>query len=300
MTPVPGLYRVKSTELNLRSTPAIKPSNRLAVLAHGAVVTRMGNAQVQDWWRVTAVLHAVPVIGFVASRFLEPVEAPPPEPATGVRAVHLTSDAAVVRASPDRRAYPLNEPNQPQRSGPDSDTLAAIVAWLRVERSLRYLPAAGQTFCNIYAYDYCCLAGAYLPRVWWTAGALADLRADRAVPVAYGTTVRELNANGLCDWLEDFGPEFGWNRTFSLDSLQNAANQGSVALVVARRADPNRSGHIVAVVPETASRRAVRTGGAVTIPLQSQAGATNFRYSSATGAWWRHTKFSRFGLWMHS
>jgi hypothetical protein len=91
---------------------------------------------------------------------------------------------------------------------------------------------------------------------------------------------------------------FGWRRTFDLDTLQAAANAGGVAIIVARRADANRSGHITVVVPETASRRAERSGGDLTVPLQSQAGAKNFRYGTA-GPWWLATKFSKYGLWVH-
>jgi hypothetical protein len=90
--------------------------------------------------------------------------------------------------------------------------LRQIVSWLGVEHHARYRPGGGTTYCNICSYDYCYLAGAYLPRVWWTSGAIADLRAGRTVPVQYNATVREINANGLYNWLQDYGPEFGWTR----------------------------------------------------------------------------------------
>jgi hypothetical protein len=39
----------------------------------------------------------------------------------------------------------------------------------------RYKPIPNATFCNIYAHDYCHLAGVYLPRVWWSAAAIEKL-----------------------------------------------------------------------------------------------------------------------------
>ena len=41
---------------------------------------------------------------------------------------------------------------------------------------LRYKPKSRTTYCNIYAYDYCYLAGVFLPRTWWTGPALRRMR----------------------------------------------------------------------------------------------------------------------------
>jgi hypothetical protein len=296
----PTVYRVIASELNVRSAPVVKPANRLGVLPQDSVVEKLGDADAPGWWRVKAVLSGTAVEGYVASRYLAAESQSVGLVHTGLRPVHLETGGPVRRNATGQRASPLNEPNQPIRSLPDPAALSSIVAWLAVERSARYQPIGGTTFCNIYAYDYCCLAAAYLPRVWWTADAVARLRAGEAVGVKYGSTVRELNANALHDWLEEFGTTFGWRRTFDRDDLQNAANGGGVGVIVARRTDLNRSGHISIVVPEGGgTRRARRAAGEVTVPLQSQAGASNFRYGTSTGAWWQSTKFSRFAFWVH-
>ena len=70
--------------------------------------------------------------------------------------------------------------------------------------------------------------------------------------MAYGTTVSELNANSLYNWLEEFGSDFGWRRTLDVTELQNAANAGQVALICGQRTELNQPGHICLVVPETA------------------------------------------------
>src|SRR5690606_1288977 len=108
----------------------------------------------------------------------------------------------------------------------------------------RYQPRAGLTFCNIYGHDYCHLAGTYLPRVWWTASAVVAQSAGVKVEPLIGNTLFEVRANDLFRWLRDFGPAFGWRQTGTLTKLQQAANEGGIGLIVARRKEDGRSGHI--------------------------------------------------------
>ena len=181
--------------------------------------------------------------------------------------------------------------------------LAAIVDWLAVDRAShkRYQPRSGLTFCNIYAHDFCHLAGIYLPRVWWNARAIADLLQGRPVEPLYGRTIDEIRANDLFRWLRDFGLDFGWRRSSSLDELQIEVNQGAVGVIVARRREDGRSGHIVMVVPETNEHRAQRdNSGKVVAPLQSQAGATNFRYGRGGRDWWKGSQFAESAFWLHA
>jgi hypothetical protein len=297
-------FRVTATSLNLRSAPTMD-ARRIAVLPHGHVVRLVQGLPDQPWWKVETSLQSTSVEGFVARAHLEPTrdEPSPPDPIEA-RAVHLAAgNPASARSRTDGRAFPLAETGAPTRSGetpPErAARLSAIVDWLAVETSARYQPAEGATYCNVYAYDYCLLAGVYLPRVWWTPRALVDLAAGLDVPVRYGVTVREVNANGLFDWLVDFGTSFGWQRCFDLDVLQDAANQGCVTLACAKRIDLNRSGHVVAVVPESGDRRAARAGDRVVVPLQSQAGVRNFQRASDTGVWWMHPRFRDHAFWMH-
>jgi len=78
-----------------------------------------------------------------------------------------------------------------------------------------------------------------------------------------------------------------------------AANDGQVSIIVAQRTDLNRSGHICAVVPESAEYKAKRDKqGKIVSPLQSQAGATNFLFGGRV--WWTGTQFRKFSFWIHA
>ena len=85
-----------------------------------------------------------------------------------------TSSPGSTKRTTPATAKSLDEPNPPGRQGttPEElrDELDAIVDYLAVDKPshVRYQPHDGLTFCNIYAHDYCHLAGVYLPRVWWT------------------------------------------------------------------------------------------------------------------------------------
>lgn len=197
------------------------------------------------------ILAGNPLEGFLAHRFLKAEGDFQEAPAeSGVRAVHLRENRPeVTRQNQNLLAFPLGEAGRPARDPANPAVhvaqLLEIVDYLSVDTSLRYAKRNGDTFCNIYAYDYCYLANAYLPRVWWTGSAIESLARGEAVAVQPGTTVFEVNANGLFNWLKDFGARFGWNRVISLDDLQSAANGGQVGLVVAQRVALNTPGHIV-------------------------------------------------------
>ena len=77
-------------------------------------------------------------------------------------------------------------------------------------------------------------------------------------------------------------------------------NIGAVGMIVAKRRVDGLSGHMAMVVPETGDHRARRDrGGEVTAPLQSQAGARNFRRGTSTPNWWLAEKFSDSAFWIH-
>ena len=309
-------HRVKATQLTLRSAPVVAERTRVALLNQGKEVQVLGAASEPGWVRVRVSLSGLLREGVVAERFLEALPltrsrgaaismaapALPPLPAA-----HMQEDRAeITRCLDGGRAYPLGEPGRPARSGRSAERLAqsvaAIVDYLDVANPahLRYQPRGGTTYCNIYATDFAWLCGAYLPRVWWTDRALLRLRAGERVAVEYGRTVREVNANALYDWLEDYGPAFGWKREVELTALQAVANVGEVCVIVARRADLNRPGHITAVVPETGDAKAVRNAqDEVVRPLESQAGTRNVLRAPPASAWWQGSRFQAFAFWRH-
>ncbi|MDH3530275.1 MAG: SH3 domain-containing protein, partial [Acidobacteriota bacterium] len=284
-------YRVNSLSLNFRSAPVVKPGNRIAVLNRGHAVTKL--ADVPDdpnWWQISVILHDQTLTGFVANRYLIASADFVEEPAAGgVREVHLKENRPDITRNRDGgRAYPLGEPGRPGRPSNSNDKpgdLGRIIDYLGVAGHARYIKHGSTTYCNIYAHDYCYLAGTFIPRVWWTRDAIAKLNAGLQVAPEYGETVRELTANSLTDWFEDYGAKFGWRWTQDLTECQEAANDGEVVIIVAQRKQLERSGHICAAVPETAAHRAQWTNSKVVRPLQSQAGAVNFEYRANT-KWW--------------
>jgi hypothetical protein len=309
---------VRNTPLNVRSEPRIpktKPeSNVVAKLPDGHLVRAVDKKLENGFRRIETSLSGAHVAGFAFAEFLKPapgadtvpVETPSATPpAAGIVAVHAPRKAGLVtRRTAIATAHSLNEPGQPGRKGQTAAELraelAAIIDWLAVDEHKRYLPRDGLTFCNIYTHDYCFLAGVFLPRVWWTPGSIEKLAQGKQVEPRLGSTIEEMRANNIFRWLRDFGMRFGWRQTGTLTKLQTEVNQGALGLVIARRVIDGKSGHMVMVVPETAEHSARRNAaGEVIAPLQSQAGATNFRYGTGTLNWWKHPRFAEFAFWLH-
>jgi hypothetical protein len=317
------LYEVNvdTSQLRLRREPRIdraRPSaNVLAHLPDGHRVRWLSGRSTDAFLEVETSLNGAHLHGFASSKFLVriagdgdiPVMAPWASPPTsGVIAVSAPRKATpTTRRTEIANALSLNEPRQPARTGTTPQELREdlwrIIDYLAVDTAshARYQPRDGLTFCNIYAHDYCALAGVYLPRVWWTAGAIERLARGEIVEPRLGATIEEQRANDLYRWLTSFGPRFGWRQTGTLDRLQVEANLGAVALVIARRKREGKSGHVVLVVPETDRLQARRdTAGAVIAPLQSQAGSRNFRFGTGAANWGNGEQFAQSAFWLHA
>jgi hypothetical protein len=312
---------VRETPLRLRSEPKIDKDNPtanvIARLPDGHIVQAVSNKKTNGFLEVETSLLGAHFRGFASAEFLKPApgveEVPVLQPAeapptSGIVAVTMPRKAGTVtkRLNP-ATAHSLNEPNQPERKGTTPDELrrelAALIDWLAVDKSThkRYKPTTNSTFCNIYAHDYCNLAGVYLPRVWWGAAAIEKLAQGQTVAPLLGNTIDEQRANDLFRWLRDFGMRFGWRQTGSLTKLQLEVNQGAIGVIVARRKNDGLSGHIAMVVPETDEHTARRNAaGEVTAPLQSQAGRNNFRYGNGGPNWWKGQQFAESAFWIHS
>jgi hypothetical protein len=312
---------VRDTPLNLRSEPRIDranpASNVIARLPDGQRVRLVSGALGDRFVEVETSLNGAHLQGFAASQFLVPVDGdvdvPVVVPATapptsGVIAVFAPRQPGTIttRRAP-ATALSLNEPDQPTRNGTTPDALRQeideIIDYLNVEKAahVRYQPADGRTFCNIYAHDFCTLAGVYLPRVWWTGDAIERLARGESVDPKLGATIDEQRANDLFRWLRAFGPRFGWRQTGTLTKLQTEINIGAIGLIVARRTEDGRPGHITIVIPETGDSKAKRDGsGDVIAPLQSQAGATNFARGTGALNWWQKDTFADSAFWIHA
>jgi predicted chitinase len=331
-------HRVEATSLYLRSRPEVAASTRIASLPQGTPVTVLGRADPDGWVRVRTVVGGRIAEGYVAKRHLAPVARPrgrtriaarvaPPlarardrsrtrRAATTARAAEARAPLPVAHLAEGRgdvtrrrdggRAHPLGESGRPGRNGRTPAECVAqlvrIARYLDPESSahLRYRAKPQSTVCNVYSHDFCYLAGAYLPRVWWTEAAIARLRSGEAVPIEYDRSVREMTANLLFNWLDDHGEGFGWHRELDLDVLQAAANAGEVCLIVAHRVQADAPGHVSMVVPEhdgTAARRDAR--GAVVRPVESDAGRTNHTAAVKPSAWWQSARFRDAAFWRH-
>ena len=55
------------------------------------------------------------------------------------------------------------------------------------------------------------------------------------------------------------------------------------------------------IIPETGDAKAKRAeNGDVVAPLQSQAGATNFRRGTGKLGWWKGAQFAESAFWLHA
>ena len=314
---------VKESPLRLRSAPKIDRNNPtgnvIARLPDGHRVRLIAGKRTDEFLEVETSLNGALLRGFAASQFLKalggdgaveiPVVTPDPTPpADGIVAVFAPRAAgSVTKRSANATAHSLNEPGQPGRKGTTPAELtaeiAAIIDYLAVDKAshARYQPRDGFTFCNIYVHDFCHLAGVYVPRVWWTPDALLRLQRGETVQPRLDSTIDEQRANDIFRWLKAFGPRFGWRQTGTLTKLQSEVNVGGIGLIVARRTNDGRPGHIVVVVPETSDDRARRdSNGEVIAPLQSQAGSRNFRRGTGTLNWWKGEQFADSAFWIHA
>jgi hypothetical protein len=323
MTGTRYVVDVQESPLRLRSDPRVPRDNPranvLARLPDGHFVYRLSGKETDWFMEVETSLNGAYFRGFAATKFLRevrkamPVDPPVPvpeavEPVSGIVAVYMPrKPGTVTRRTAPAGAHSLNEDGQPKRSGETASErcaeLSAIIDWLGVDKPSheRYQPTGGATFCNIYTHDYCFLAGVYLPRVWWMPGAIERLAQGETVEALYEKTIDEQRANDLFRWLRDFGLRFGWRQTSTLTKLQEAANLGGIGIIVARRKIDGKSGHIVAIVPETSGQKAKRgSDGNVIGALQSQAGKVNFRYRASTVEWWKGEQFTDSAFWIHA
>ncbi len=298
---------VTALQLNLRSAPDPTGKNRIAVLAQGTEVNKIAVSAAAGWWQVSVTLAGSVLIGFVNSSHLGPLGTVFPKAsatAGKLPPADLGSKPSEKRSVTGARAYSIGESGKPgvpsTHAGGKAAGIRAIIDWLDVGNSahLRWKGGGGKTFCNVYVYDVCDTAGCYIPRVWWKSSAITKLLAGAAVDAKYAVTVEEMRANQIFDWLDEYGPEFGWKRVFTPHDAQMEANSGKAAIICAQRKTLSSPGHIQVIAPEGGGDKAKRSGGKVTQPLQSNAGAKNFTFGFLGNNWWQGAAFRDFGFWV--
>ncbi len=302
--------------LRLRREPVVDPAhpeaNVVARLPAGQLVTATGERAVNHFLAVETTLCGALYRGYASQQFLRkatPAEVAdtgkaPPGPALPI--AELKANRPITRADLPGPCS-LNEDGQPARRGHTPAELRAalgqIIEWLDVANPAhrRYAPQQGRRYAAVYAHDYCHLAGAYLPRVWWTPAAIERLAQAQPVSPSYGNTVTELAVNDLFRWLRDFGQRYGWRQTSSLSTLQQEVNQGALGLLIARGAGDGSAGQLTLAVPETVVFRARRSAeGEVLAPVESGAGARNFRYRVSRSPWWQGPAYAEWAYWLHA
>lgn len=175
-----------------------------------------------------------------------------------------------------------NSTNRARSFAPQTMEHSDAVEFLRVEANPRYTPAPPITYCNVAAHDFATLRGHYIPRVWWTAQAIRE----RATVAEYGVNCREMNANALHDWFDEFGHAFNWVKIHGWKNAMPVVNAGGMAIIVARRKDRSRAGHISVIQPSAEDASS---------PLQWQAGAVN--RESFRSQWYTSKLYDSYAIW---
>ncbi len=222
-----------------------------------------------------------------------------------IKIAELLSDPASRLDSQEMKYTPMHDASIPFRDmttiTSKKESIYKLIEKLDVESNLRYQRTIEDTYCNVYAFDYCYFAKVYLPTVWWTDDALENVLAGKEVKAVFGETVDHIYSSAIHDWFLKWGASFGWKRMLSVDEVQNQVNlTGGVGIICAKRKEKGLSGHIVPVVPESNIHQAYRENGEVVYPLQSQAGKLNHLYfSDFKKDWWKDALYSSYVIYYH-
>lgn len=123
-----------------------------------------------------------------------------------------------------------------------------VINQFSVERNPRYMVnknGDNDTYCNIFLWDVTRAMNAEIPHY-------VDPKTleARAYPDVSGA--REMNANGIYDWLADKGSDYGWVRV-NAEQAQQYANQG-MPVVTAWKNEAGGHGHVQVVCPSEDGR----------------------------------------------
>ena len=222
-----------------------------------------------------------------------------------IKKAELLCDSASRLDSQQMKYTPMCDASIPFRDTTNlaskKESIHKLIEKLNVESNLRYQRTIEDTYCNVYAFDFCYFAKVYLPTVWWTDDALENVLDGQEVKAVFGETVDHIYSSAIHDWFLKWGASFGWQRMLSVDEVQNQVNlNGGVGIICAKRKEKGLSGHIVPVIPETSNHKAYRENGEVIYPLQSQAGKLNHLYfSDFKKDWWKEALYSSYVIYYH-
>ena len=226
-------------------------------------------------------------------------------PHSQINKADLLSDPESRLDSMEMKERPIMDSSIPFRDLTDiaskRESISRLIAKLDVVSNIRYQRTVEDTYCNVYSYDYCHFCKVYLPTVWWTDEALEKVLYGEEVEAVFEQTVDRIYSSAIHDWFLEWGANFGWERMFTAEEIQNKVNaNGGVGIICAKRKEKGLSGHIVPVVPETDLHQAYRENGVVLYPLQSQAGKENYNYfSEVRKDWWNDELYSSYVFYYH-
>ena len=226
-------------------------------------------------------------------------------PNSQIKKADLLPDPESQLDSAEMKEKPIMDSSIPFRDLTDvaskKESIVKLIDKLDVETNIRYQRTVEDTYCNVYAYDYCYFSKVYLPTVWWTDESIEKIAQGQDIEAVFEQTVDRIYSSALTDWFVEWGPSFGWERMFSTDEIQKKVNaNGGIGIICAKRREKGLSGHIVPVVPETDSNKAYREHDIVVYPLQSQAGKLNYNYfSEVRKDWWNDELYSSYVFYYH-
>jgi len=120
-------------------------------------------------------------------------------------------------------------------------TYRAVIDQFNVEANERYRVnknGQGDTYCNIFTWDVTRAMGAEVPH-------FIETSTGRPVSTS-GANTTELNANNVNDWMNTYGPSYGWTKV-SPQEAQYYANMGMPAITSWK--NPSGHGHLQVVCP---------------------------------------------------
>ncbi len=167
----------------------------------------------------------------------------------------------------------------------DPDLYNKVIDQFDVANHDRYKKRNGFTYCNIFAWDVMKAMGVELPQ-----RVDAKTKAPREFPDVKGTV--ELNANGMADWLEDKGAEYGWVEV-SAEEAQAAANRGEPTVAVWN--NPGGIGHFQVVRPTQGNDKYNSNTGVYV----AQAGGSNFSYATASTVYGKGNAMNKLKYYIH-
>jgi hypothetical protein len=282
-------YRVVASLMSLRDFPASN-SNVIAQIPFMHTLKLIEKLDA-DWLKVRLLNTSIE--GYALSSDLELID----ETTQKISEIEIPNFELGVKASLDSKEEtykPIPDPTIPYRDLTSPDTkrssIEKLIHKLNVSENFRYQKDEADTYCNVYAFDFCFFARVYVPRLRWTDLAIEQLEKGQEVPLVFDETVKALYSNYCYDWFVASSEKFGWKRIHDADELQLKVNEnGGVGVLIAKRFIIHKSGHIVVVVPETETEKAFRVDGKVVYPLQSQAGLNNYNYFSENRKdWWNN------------